>query len=250
MNGLRSVIRKGSFQWIQSQNFDVICLQEIKACKEQLPPDKQEIQGYESYWNCASRRGYSGVVTFTRRKPIEVVYGLGDDIFDGEGRVIRIKFPEYYLFNVYFPSGQRGLERVDYKLQFYECLLDQCIKLHRQGNNIIITGDFNTAHREVDLSNPKSNQKTSGFLPVERAWVDRYLDNNFVDIYRNRYPDRVQYTWWTYTTSARIRNIGWRLDYFLVSHTLVDEVLDVVIHDDVLGSDHCPVQLQIKDSES
>jgi exodeoxyribonuclease-3 len=146
---------------------------------------------------------------------------------------------------VYFPSGQRGYDRVDYKLEFYSVLLDICDELHKNGENLIITGDFNTAHSPIDLKNPKQNQKTSGFLPEERAWVQKFLDHGFVDIYRNLYPDRIQYSWWTYTSGARQRGVGWRIDYFLVSEVLVPRVKDVIIHDYVPGSDHCPVEMEI-----
>ena len=249
VNGIRAVIRKGAFRWAQSMNVDVLCLQEVKARQDQLPQEEQEIPGYTSYWNPSVRGGYSGVVVFTRLEPLEVVYGLGEERFDNEGRVIRLKFPDFYLYNVYFPSGQRGLDRVKFKLQFYERLLEQCDELHLQCNRIVITGDFNTAHTEIDLANPKSNQKTSGFLPEERVWIDRYLDHNFVDIFRSKYPDRVQYTWWTYTSFARTRNVGWRLDYFLISQSLVSFSQDVIIHDDIPGSDHCPVTLVIDQDE-
>jgi exodeoxyribonuclease-3 len=245
VNGIRAVIRKGAFRWAQQHDVDVLCLQEVKASKSQLAVEDQEMMGYTSYWNPAVRPGYSGVAVYTRQEPLEVIYGLGDERFDQEGRVIRVQFPSFYLYNVYFPSGQRGMERVAYKLQFYDSLLAQCEEMHRQGNRIIITGDFNTAHSEIDLANPRSNQKTSGFLPEERAWIDRYLDSGFVDIFRHKYPDRIQYTWWTYTSFARTRNVGWRLDYFLLSQTLAGFAEDVIIHDDVQGSDHCPVTLVV-----
>lgn len=245
VNGIRAVIRKGDFAWARQRDVDVLCLQEVKASKSQLPEEDQEIPGYTSYWNSAVRPGYSGVAVYTRQEPEEVVFGLGDERFDHEGRVVRMKFPGFYLYNVYFPSGQRGLDRVGYKLEFYDCLLSQCNDLHQQGQRLIVTGDFNTAHAEIDLANPKSNQKTSGFLPKERAWIDRYLQNGFVDIYRSLYPERVQYTWWTYTSFARTRNVGWRLDYFLISQCLAPFAQEVVIHDDVHGSDHCPVTLVI-----
>ncbi len=150
---------------------------------------------------------------------------------------------DFNLFNSYFPNGQRGQDRVAYKLDFYAYLLEICDNLHSKGENIILTGDFNTAHKPIDLRNPKENEKTSGFLPEERAWVDRYLEHGFVDIFRNLYPDKVQYTWWTYISNARARNVGWRIDYFLVSKNLVPRIRDVIIRDEVPGSDHCPVTL-------
>jgi exodeoxyribonuclease III len=249
VNGLRAVINKGAFGWTHLHGMDVLCLQEVKARPEQIPLPETILPGYSSYWNPAARGGYSGVAVFSRLEPLEVVYGLGDERFDCEGRSIRLKFDNFYLYNVYFPSGQRGLDRVDFKLEFYKLLLEQCDELHQQGKQIVITGDFNTAHSEIDLANPKSNQKTSGFLPEERAWIDRYLDHGFADVYRSIYPDRVQYTWWTYTSFARTRNIGWRLDYYLISQPLKKLTRDVIVHDDVLGSDHCPVTLIIDDAQ-
>ncbi len=152
---------------------------------------------------------------------------------------------DFILFNVYFPNGQRDHERLQYKLDFYAHLLEFCDQLHASGESVIITGDFNTAHKEIDLKNPKGNEKTSGFLPEERAWIDKYLEQGFVDAYRSLYPDKIEYTWWTYISNARARNVGWRLDYFLVSEPLMARVKDVVIHDEVMGSDHCPVTLEI-----
>jgi exodeoxyribonuclease-3 len=167
-------------------------------------------------------------------------------LFDIEGRLISSLHPGFRLLNVYFPSGQRGRERVEYKLQFYAHLLAVCDVLHRNGENLIITGDFNTAHMPIDLRNAKQNVRTSGFLPEERAWVQRFLDHGFADIFRRLYPDRIQYTWWTYRSGARERRVGWRIDYFLVSEALVSRVRDVIIHEEVPGSDHCPVELLIE----
>jgi exodeoxyribonuclease-3 len=166
--------------------------------------------------------------------------------FDMEGRVISTLHPDFRLFNVYFPNGQRGKERLEYKLDFYAHLLSACDRIHANGGNIIITGDFNTAHQPIDLKNWKTNQRTSGFMPEERAWVQNFLDRGFVDAYRYLYPDRVQYTWWNQIGSARQRNVGWRIDYFLVSEALIPRVIDVIIHDSVYGSDHCPVELIIE----
>jgi exodeoxyribonuclease-3 len=248
INGIRAVIRKGGLAWVQVHQPDILCLQEVKARREQVDTGYQDMPGYICYWNAAERPGYSGVAVYTRHQPIEVMYGLGNDRFDDEGRVIRLRFPGFYLYNIYFPNGQRGQERVDYKLSFYACLLDQCDQLHAAGEKIIITGDFNTAHREIDLANPKGNQHTSGFLPEERVWIDTYLDHNFVDAFRYLYPERIQYTWWTFITNARARNVGWRLDYYLISRGLADAVEDVITHTDIYGSDHCPVSLLLKET--
>ncbi len=246
VNGYRAVLTKGFREWVIENNPDILCLQEIKARPEQVEENSREFQGYQSFWNPAQRPGYSGVATYLRQPAISNSFGLGDDRFDDEGRVIRTDYADFSLFNVYFPNGQRGQERVDYKLQFYEKLLEMCDDLHVQGKGVIITGDFNTSHREIDLANPKENQKTSGFLPEERVWIDKYLEHGFIDAFRYLYPESVQYTWWTYRFGARSRNIGWRLDYYLVSESLIEKVDDVIVYDKVLGSDHCPVSLVLK----
>jgi exodeoxyribonuclease III len=247
VNGIRAALNKGFLAWVESEKPDVLCLQEIKARPEQVPEEQRNIDGYQSLWNPAERPGYSGVSTYFRIDPLEIKAGMDNPEFDNEGRVIHSRYPNFHLFNVYFPNGQRGQDRVDYKLRFYGHLLDICDQLHRQGENVIITGDFNTAHTEIDLANPKENSKYSGFLPEEREWVTRYLDHGLVDVFRQLNPDKVQYTWWTYRMNARQRNIGWRLDYFLVTKGLTPNVKDVKIHDDVMGSDHCPVTLYLDD---
>ncbi|MCU0485224.1 MAG: exodeoxyribonuclease III [Anaerolineales bacterium] len=250
VNGLRAVLGKGFLDWAQTELPDVLCLQEIKARPAQL--EAGHLQALEAAfpqiaWNPAERPGYSGVATFARLPAVETRLGLGREEFDREGRAITSIYPGFHLFNLYFPNGQDDLKRVPFKLDFYAHLLEMCDSLHAAGEGIIITGDFNTAHRPIDLRNPKENEKNTGFLPEERAWVDRYLEHGFVDIFRQLYPERVQYTWWTYRMNARIRNVGWRLDYFLVSRALVERVQDVIIHDEVMGSDHCPVSLVLKD---
>ena len=246
VNGLRAVLNKGALNWVWKQQPDVVCLQEIKVRPEQLTEAQGIFPGYEVVWNPAERAGYSGVATFLRNPCLELRLGMDAPLFDIEGRLISTLHPGFRLLNVYFPSGQRGRERVEYKLQFYAHLLAVCDALHRNGQNLIITGDFNTAHMPIDLRNAKQNVRTSGFLPEERAWVQRFLDHGFVDIFRQLNPDRIQYTWWTYRLGARERRVGWRIDYFLVSEALVPRVRDVIIHEEVLGSDHCPVELLIE----
>lgn len=243
VNGIRAALGKGLSTWIQKEAPDVLCLQEIKAKPEQLNDSQRDFPGYEVVWNPAVRPGYSGVATFLREAQSDFNLGMDEPRFDSEGRVIRTRHPGFLLYNIYFPNGQRGHDRVTYKLDFYSHLLNICDSLMAAGENIILTGDFNTAHQPIDLRHPKENVKTSGFLPEERDWVDRYLNHGFVDVYRLLYPDRVQYTWWTYISNARARNVGWRIDYFLVSKTLVPRIQDVIIRDDVPGSDHCPVTL-------
>ncbi len=246
VNGLRAALGKGALRWAWGQQPDVLCLQEIKVRPEQLKDEQLNFPGYDVIWNPAERLGYSGVATFLRNPCLEQRLGMDVPLFDVEGRIISTLHPGFRLFNVYFPSGQRGYDRVEYKLDFYAHLLDVCDTLHVGGENLILTGDFNTAHMPIDLKNPKQNQKTSGFLPEERAWIQKFLDHGFVDIYRRLYPDRVQYTWWTYRSGARERRVGWRLDYFLVSEALAPRVRDVVIHEEVPGSDHCPVELMVE----
>ena len=245
VNGFRAVIKKGFREFVLTEQPDIMFIQEIKAKLEQVSDDEVNLPGYSLLWNAAERPGYSGVAAYYRQLPKHYSLGLGIPAFDEEGRIVRLDYPGVAIFNGYFPNGQRGQDRVDFKLEFYARLLDITQDLVAQGTQVIITGDFNTAHTEIDLANPKENQKTSGFLPEEREWVSKYLDHGFIDVYRQLYPDRVQYTWWTYRFGARSRNIGWRLDYFLVSAGLAGQVNDVVIHDQVGGSDHCPVTMDI-----
>jgi exodeoxyribonuclease-3 len=279
VNGLRAALGKGFLAWVKEAQPDVLCLQEVRAKPSQIEAvHLQELQALYPYitWNPAQRPGYSGVALLVRHPPLEVGLGLGDPAFDGEGRVIWARYPvgcvvdestdpgysttiskslaeindpgysnssSFLLFNIYFPNGGHDLGRVPFKLDFYARLLELCDELHTRGEKIILCGDFNTAHNEIDLRNPKENSVVTGFLPEERAWIDRYLERGFVDVYRRLYPERVQYTWWTYRLNARARGIGWRLDYFLVSEGLAGLTQDSVIHEDVKGSDHCPVSL-------
>ncbi len=246
VNGLRAALRKDSLTWVWNQKPDLVCLQEIKARPDQLTDEQKKFSGYDAVWNPAEKAGYSGVATFLKSPALETKLGMGASRFDVEGRVISTLHPGFRLFNIYVPSGTRGKERVGFKLDFYAQLLNACDRLHKKGESLVLTGDFNTAHTPIDLKNAKSNQKTSGFLPEEREWVQKYLDHGFVDIYRHLHPERVQYTWWTNILNARQRGVGWRIDYFLVSNALVDRVKDAKIHDDVLGSDHCPIELVLE----
>jgi len=245
VNGFRAVRRKDAFAWLDDEQPDVLCLQEIKVKPEQITEEEQTIKGYSAIWNPAERPGYSGTAVFHKIAPQEIDLGLGINDFDQEGRVIRVRYPDFLLYNIYFPNGGQDNQRVPFKLAFYEALLNICNELHSNNEKIIITGDFNTAHNEIDLANPKANEKNTGFLPEERVWIDKYLDRGFVDIFRNLYPERISYTWWTFRMNARARNIGWRLDYYLVSESLASSIKDVIIHDEIMGSDHCPVTLII-----
>lgn len=246
VNGYRAAINKNALEWLDDCQPDVLGLQEIKVKPDQIAEEYRGREGYKTIWNSAERPGYSGTAVFYKAEPLEVVLGMGRDEFDCEGRVIRLKYPDFYLYNVYFPNGGEENKRVPFKLDFYAHLLDHCDALHTKGENVIITGDFNTAHNEIDLAHPKANEKNTGFLPEERVWIDKYLAHGFVDAYRALYPDRVEYTWWTYRMNARARNVGWRLDYYLVSKGLMPKVKDVIIHSEIMGSDHCPVSLLIE----
>ncbi len=244
VNGLRALFRKKADRWWREEQPDVLCLQEIRAQPEQLTEKQREaLERNYSLWHSGKRPGYSGVTTFSETEPREIYKGIGDVKFDREGRLIQTIFPGFHLFNVYVPNGGRDLSRLDYKLEFYDHLLARCDDLHAQGEKVVICGDINTAHQAIDLRNPKENEVNTGFLPEERAWIDRFLAHGFLDPYRELYPVREEYTWWTYRFNARKRDIGWRLDYFLISEGLMPQVEDVIIHTEVMGSDHCPVSL-------
>ncbi len=244
VNGLRAVLNKKALDWVSEMKPDVLCMQEIKVKPEQIGDGGLDaFAQYQKTWHPAERPGYSGVATWVKGPEMEISAGLGMPDYDREGRVIISRWQDIHLFNIYFPNGQRDHGRLTFKLNFYQDLLEILDQLHASGKQVIVCGDFNTAHNEIDLKNPKQNEKTSGFMPEERAWIDRYMEHDLVDVYRQLYPERVQYTWWTYISNARARNVGWRLDYFLVSKSLAERVQDVVIHDDIMGSDHCPVSL-------
>lgn len=247
VNGFRAILRKEALSWIPDVGSDILCFQETKLQLDQINEEQASLDGYSSVWHSAERKGYSGVVTFSKPEPVDTEKGIGIKEFDVEGRVIRSQYEDYFLYNIYFPNGGQENKRVPYKLSFYEKLLEICDRLHQDGKNIIITGDFNTAHNEIDLKNPKSNEKNTGFLPEEREWIDLYLKHGFVDAFRELHPEREEYTWWTYRFNARKNNAGWRLDYFLVSEKYMNFVEDVIIHSDIMGSDHCPVSLILKD---
>lgn len=246
--GLRALLRKNGWAWVNEFDPDILCLQEIKAYPEQIPEDDwAAFSPYHAIWNPAERKGYSGTLTLVKNLPVKLSKGLGIDRFDHEGRTIRAEFEDFTLFNLYVPNGGRDHGRVPFKLDFYATLLDICDSLHAEGENIIICGDFNTAHEEIDVNNPKSKSKITGFLPEERVWITEFLAHGFVDVFRGLYPEKVQYTYWSYVQNQRLKNNGWRLDYYLVSEALVPKVKDVTTHQDVLGSDHCPVTLVLNE---
>ena len=251
VNGVRAAHRKGFLDWLAQAAPDVLCLQETRAEKEQLVAALAQPEGYHTYWNSSRRKkGYSGTAILTRAEPLNVQFGLGVEEFDQEGRTIIAQYPTFTLVNCYFPNGGRDHKRVPFKMGFYDAFLEKCEQLRRQGHNIIFCGDVNTAHQEIDLARPKSNQKTTGFLPQERAWIDKIIEAGYVDSFRHLHPDLAgQYTWWSVPTRSRERNVGWRLDYFFVAAELLDRVTDAFILPDVTGSDHCPVGLRYTDQE-
>jgi exodeoxyribonuclease-3 len=245
VNGIRALEKKGFSTWLQSSGADIVMLQETKCSPEQLPAALSQPAGYHAEWCAAEKKGYSGVATLSR-KPAAVTRGLGDARFDAEGRVLISVFPELTLFNIYFPSGSSGAARIAFKLDFYRRFLEIVRGYLERGDRVVVAGDVNTAYAEIDLARPRQNRQTSGFLPEERAALDEFFAAGLVDTFRHVRPAEVKYSWWSQVTFARERNIGWRLDYFLVSSNLLPHVVDADIHPEVLGSDHCPVSLTLQ----
>ena len=248
VNGVRAIEKKGFSDWVSSESPDILCIQETKAKFEQLPDSLQNIDGYFSYWHSAEKLGYSGVATFSKQEPLHVQYGLGIDKYDKEGRVLITEFENFLLYNIYFPNGQKDEIRLQYKLDFYDDLLEILDDQVASGNNVIVAGDWNTAHKEIDLANPKANANYSGFMPVERAQLDTYVNHGYVDSFRLFHDEPDRYSWWTYRFGARQRNIGWRIDYFFTNQEFADNILDADIHEDIMGSDHCPVSIELVDN--
>ncbi|WP_434303120.1 exodeoxyribonuclease III [Clostridium botulinum] len=246
VNGLRAVAKKNFLEWIGEENPDILCIQETKLQENQLEDNIKNIGGYYSYFSFAHKKGYSGVATYTKEEPISVKHGIGIERFDSEGRILITEFKEFILLNIYFPNGQRDEERLQYKLDFYKALFNYCDELVEEGKKLVICGDYNTAHNEIDLKNPKANEKASGFLRIERDWLDKIIERGYIDTFRNMNPDKIKYSWWSYRFKARERNAGWRIDYHFVSNNLLDRVENTEILNEVYGSDHCPVMLELK----
>jgi exodeoxyribonuclease III len=226
-----------------------VAIQETKLQEGQLDDDMRRIAAYESFWShCVVKKGYSGVGTYSRVAPAGVRCGIGAKRFDAEGRTIALDFGSFLFFNVYFPNGQMSPERLQYKLDFYEAFFDYADDCRKRGKSLVICGDYNTAHNEIDLANPKANENTSGFLRIERDWLDRIVSRDYVDTFRHHHPDTVKYSWWTYRFKARERNIGWRIDYFFVTKDLIEagRVKESFIDNDIHGSDHCPIGLVVE----
>jgi exodeoxyribonuclease-3 len=249
VNGIRAAIQKDFFQSVKQMDPDILAIQETKIQEDQLTEEMKFLPGYEAFWSHASvKKGYSGVCTYTRITPSRINYSIGIQKFDNEGRIVEMDFDDFILFNVYFPNGQMSEERLQYKLDFYENFFDYIDNYKNRGRSLIITGDYNTAHNEIDLKNPKANENTSGFLRIERDWLDRIVERGYVDTFRHFYPDTVKYSWWTYRFKARARNIGWRIDYFFVTEDFIRNgwIKEAFIDNDIFGSDHCPVGLVLE----
>jgi len=247
VNGLRAFYKKGAFNSIFEVDPDIFCLQETKSHPDQLSEEVRTPAGYYAYFDHSKmRKGYSGVAIFSKERPEKVEYSLGNPELDKEGRMIIAYFKDFVLLNGYFPNGGVDPERLKYKLEFYDQFLKFIEKLRKQGKSVVFCGDINTAHNEIDLSRPKENSNHTGFLPIERAWIDKVIEKGYLDTFRLLHPEKIKFSWWDMKTFARDRNVGWRLDYFFVSSDLKDKIKKAEILDDMLGSDHCPVMLELR----
>ena len=242
VNGLRACVGKEFEQQFKDLDADFFCLQETKMQAGQLD---LSFPGYESYWNYADKKGYSGTAIFTKHKPLSVTYGIGIDEHDHEGRVITLEMDDFYLVTVYTPNSQDGLRRLEYRMKWEDDFQAYLHKLDEK-KPVIVCGDMNVAHQEIDLKNPKTNHKNAGFTDEEREKMTQLLSNGFIDTFRTLYPEQVTYSWWSYRFRAREKNTGWRIDYFLISERLRDRLEDAKIHTEIMGSDHCPVEIVLK----
>ncbi len=246
VNGIRAIYKKGFLEWLDREQPDILCIQETKASPDQLTEELLCPAGYTSHWSSACRKGYSGVGVYSRIPALNVEYGMGIKEFDEEGRFLRIDFKEFVLMNVYFPNGKMGKDRLDFKLRFYDAFLDYIEKLRKKHLPIVFLGDVNTAHTEIDLARPKENSKVSGFLPIEREWIDKVIARGYADTFRKLNKDIIQYSWWDMKSGARSRNVGWRIDYVFTSSDLEKRLLKAFIMTEVEGSDHCPVGIKLE----
>lgn len=245
VNGLRAIYKKNFLTWFEQQQADIYCIQETKSHPEQLPEKLVRGSDYHSYFSQAERKGYSGVAIWTRTEPDTISYQMGIPRFDTEGRLIQADYSDFILFNVYFPNGKASRERLEFKMDFYDTFLKKMDDLLHQNKRIIICGDVNTAHKEIDLARPRENETVSGFLPIEREWIDRLIQLGFTDTFRQFHTEPGQYSWWDYKTKARERNVGWRIDYFFISNNLKDHLQSAFIQTEVTGSDHCPIGIDL-----
>ena len=246
VNGIRACQRSGFLDWFAKEAADIVCIQETKARADQLEVELAEPAGYHAFWHSAKKGGYSGVATFSKRKPLRVQMGLGKKSFDDEGRVLITEFRGFVLINAYFPNSQRDHARLPYKLRFLRAMAKHMNELRDSGKNVVLCGDYNIAHREIDLANPKSNRDNAGFLPQERAWMEKMTSDGWIDAFRARCADGGHYTWWSYRNGVRERNIGWRLDVFLINRALRRRLAAAEHHPQVVGSDHCPIELRLR----
>lgn len=247
LNGIRSALSKGLIEWLDTENFDILCFQETKAQADQVDLTPFLERGYQPRWHSAQKKGYSGVLTMSKISPDLAEAGIGLPHYDQEGRVLRTDFGDITLLNCYFPSGTTGDIRQTVKMNFLADFYDWVQALRKSRPNIIIVGDYNIAHNEIDIHDPKGNKKSSGFLPEERAWMDLWFDNGFIDTFRYKYPERIGYSWWTFRANARANNKGWRIDYISVSEPLKDSILDAGLLPEIVHSDHCGVWLALAD---
>ena len=245
VNGLRAVHRKGFLEWLSEESPDLLCLQETKAHQDQLPDALKGVAGYHSFFSTPERKGYSGVGLYSKTEPEQVSFGFGIEEFDKEGRVLVADYGRFVLLNIYFPNGQSSNERLQYKMEFYDAFLEFVERLKQQQRSIVLCGDLNTAHKEIDLARPKANENTSGFLPQERAWMDNFIGHGYVDTFRMFNQEPENYTYWDQMSRARERNVGWRIDYFFVDDGFADQLKGAYIFPGVMGSDHCPIGIDI-----
>ncbi len=246
INGIRAGFKKGLEDFIYKEEADIYCFQETKARPEQILPEFKQIKGYNSYFSSPVKKGYSGVAVYSKSDPMDVNYGTGVSRFDEEGRVIVLDTEKFLLLNIYFPNGGASQARLDYKMDFYKHFLKFINGLRDEGKKIIFCGDVNTAHKEIDLARPKANENNTGFLPQERAWIDKVVKSGYLDTFRLFNKEGGHYSWWDYKTRARERNVGWRLDYFFAADELKNNLMNSYILNNVMGSDHCPVVLEME----
>ena len=242
VNGIRACLNKGFSDFFNEVDADIFCLQETKCQPEQI---NLEFEGYTSYWNSAERKGYSGTAIFTKKQPVNVTYGIGIEEHDKEGRIITLEFENFYLVTNYTPNAKRELERLDYRMVWEDEIRKYLLELNKK-KPVIMCGDLNVAHKEIDLKNPKTNKGNAGFTNEEREKMTELLNAGFIDSYRYLYPEKIEYSWWSYMGHAREKNVGWRIDYFIVSNDFRENIKDATIYTEILGSDHCPVGLEIK----
>ena len=244
VNGIRAALNKGFKEWLSSESPDILCLQELKALPDQVDNFYEDL-GYEMYWETAEKKGYSGVSILTKHKPLHVEHGCGNDLYDSEGRVLRADYKNFSVMSVYMPSGTSGDIRQDFKYEWLNFFLDYVNQLRKEIPNLIISGDYNIAHKEIDIHNPVSNKNSSGFLPEEREWLSQYVNSGFIDTFREFNQNPHQYSWWSYRANARANNKGWRIDYHMATEPLKSRLSNAYILPDAKHSDHCPIVLEI-----